>query len=48
MEVENSTEKIERPGKEDINVKFADNTGKKAETAKKPQFAADSADSRIL
>ena len=35
MEVENSTEKIERPGKEDINVKFADNTGKKAETAKK-------------
>jgi RNA recognition motif-containing protein len=35
MEVENSTEKIERPGKEDINVKFADNTDKKAETAKK-------------
>ena len=36
MEVENSTsERIERPGKEDINVKFADNTGKKAETAQK-------------
>ena len=37
MEVEKSTsEKIERPGKEDINVKYADNTGKKPETAKAP------------
>ena len=36
MEVENNnSERIERPGKDDINVKFADNTGKKAETAKK-------------
>ena len=36
MEVENNnSERIERPGKEDINVKFADNTGKKAETAQK-------------
>ena len=35
MEVENTnSERIERPGKDDINVKFADNTGKKAETAK--------------
>ena len=35
MEVEhNNSEKIERPGKEDLNVKYADNTGKKAETAK--------------
>ena len=38
MEVEKSTsEKIERPGKEDINVKYADNTGKKPETAKAPR-----------
>ena len=37
MEVEkNNSEKIERPGKEDINVKYADNTGKKPETAKAP------------
>ena len=37
MEVENTnSERIERPGKDDINVKFADNTGKKAETAKNP------------
>ena len=35
MEVENNSERIERPGKEDINVKFADNTDKKPETAKK-------------
>ena len=37
MEVEkNNSEKIERPGKEDLNVKYADNTGKKPETAKAP------------
>lgn len=36
MEVENNnSERIERPGKEDINVKYADNSGKKPETAKK-------------
>ena len=37
MEVEknNSERVIERPGKENINVKLADNTGKKAETAKR-------------
>ena len=36
MEVESSTERvIQRPGKENINVKLADNTGKKAETAKR-------------
>lgn len=41
MEVEKSTsEKIERPGKEDINVKYADNTGKKPETAKAPVVAS--------
>ena len=37
MDVESNTERvIERPGKENINVKLADNTGKKAETAKRP------------
>lgn len=36
MDVENDKERvIERPGKENINVKLADNTGKKAETAKR-------------
>ena len=36
MEVEQNAERvIERPGKENINVKLADNTGKKAETAKR-------------
>ena len=36
MEVENNSERvIERPGKDNINVKLADNTGKKAETAKR-------------
>ena len=35
MEVEQNSEKIERPGKEDIKVKYADNSGKKPETAKK-------------
>ena len=36
MEVEqNSDRVIERPGKDNINVKLADNTGKKAETAKR-------------
>ena len=36
MDVESNTERvIERPGKENINVKLADNTGKKAETAKR-------------
>ena len=36
MEVENNTERvIERSGKENINIKLADNTGKKAETAKR-------------
>ena len=36
MEVEQNSERvIERPGKENINVKLADNTGKKAETAKR-------------
>ena len=36
MEVESNTERvIERPGKDNINVKLADNTGKKAETAKR-------------
>ena len=36
MDVEKNTERvIERPGKENINVKLADNTGKKAETAKR-------------
>ena len=36
MEVEQSSDRvIERPGKENINVKLADNTGKKAETAKR-------------
>ena len=36
MDVETNSERvIERPGKENINVKLADNTGKKAETAKK-------------
>ena len=35
MEVENNSERIERPGKDDIKVKFADNTDKKPETAKK-------------
>ena len=37
MEVEQNSEKIERPGKEDIKVKYADNSGKKPETAKKSQ-----------
>ena len=37
MEVENNPERvIERPGKENINVKLADNTGKKPQTAKRP------------
>ena len=37
MEVEPNSERvIERRGKENINVKLADNTGKKAETAKRP------------
>lgn len=37
MDVETNSERvIERPGKENINVKLADNTGKKAETAKRP------------
>lgn len=36
MEVENNPERvIERPGKENINVKLADNTGKKPQTAKR-------------
>ena len=36
MDVESNTERvIERPGKENINVKLADNTGKKPETAKR-------------
>jgi RNA recognition motif-containing protein len=36
MDVEGNSERvIERPGKENINVKLADNTGKKAETAKR-------------
>ena len=36
MDVEQNSERvIERPGKENINVKLADNTGKKAETAKR-------------
>ena len=36
MDVEQSSDRvIERPGKENINVKLADNTGKKAETAKR-------------
>ena len=36
MDVESNAERvIERPGKENINVKLADNTGKKAETAKR-------------
>ena len=36
MEVEQNSERvIERPGKDNINVKLADNTGKKAETAKR-------------
>ena len=36
MDVETNSERvIERPGKENINVKLADNTGKKAETAKR-------------
>jgi RNA recognition motif-containing protein len=36
MDVESNTERvIERPSKENINVKLADNTGKKAETAKR-------------
>ena len=35
MEVKQNSEKIERPGKEDIKVKYADNSGKKPETAKK-------------
>ena len=36
MEVESNTERvIERPGKDNINVKLADNTGKKAESAKR-------------
>lgn len=36
MDVEQNNERvIERPGKENINVKLADNTGKKAETAKR-------------
>ena len=35
MEVENAERVIERPGKENINVKLADNSGKKAETAKR-------------
>jgi len=35
MEVEKTnSETIQRPGKEDLNVKYADNTGKKPETAK--------------
>ena len=35
MEVENNPERvIERPGKENINVKLANNTGKKPQTAK--------------
>ena len=38
MDVETNSERvIERPGKESINVKLADNTGKKAETAKRPR-----------
>ena len=36
MDVEQNSERvIERPGKDNINVKLADNTGKKAETAKR-------------
>ena len=35
VEKNNSERVIERPGKENINVKLADNTGKKAETAKR-------------
>ena len=36
MEVEKNTERvIERSGKDNINIKLADNTGKKAETAKR-------------
>ena len=38
VEQNNSERVIERPGKENINVKLADNTGKKAETAKRPRL----------
>ena len=37
VETNNSERVIERKGKENINVKLADNTGKKAETAKRPR-----------
>lgn len=38
MDVETNSERVlERPGQESINVKLADNTGKKHETAKRPR-----------